>query len=74
MLQSPPFLPVRLECNCHICQVLSLPEVDYVEEDGVVHTARVGSWGLDRVNQRDGRDGSYSCNPSYSKKTHIIGK
>ena len=51
--------------------MLSLPEVDYVEEDGVVHTARVGSWGLDRVNQRDGRDGSYSCNPSYSKKTPL---
>ena len=70
MLQIPPFLPVRLECNCHICQVLSLPEVDYVEEDGVVRTAAVGSWGLDRINQRNlPLDNTYSCDASYSKKT-----
>merc|ERR1712064_257723 len=33
--------------------VRGLDFVDYVEEDGVVHTQALGSWGLDRVNQRD---------------------
>merc|ERR1711945_46985 len=33
--------------------VRGLDFVDYVEEDGVVRTQALGSWGLDRVNQRD---------------------
>ncbi|XP_011672062.1 uncharacterized protein LOC115918348 [Strongylocentrotus purpuratus] len=31
--------------------VLNLPAVEYVEEDGVVRTQAVGSWGLDRIDQ-----------------------
>jgi len=41
--------------------VRSLEFVDFVEEDGIVRTQAVGSWGLDRINQRDlPLDDSYS--------------
>eukprot|EP00057_Strongylocentrotus_purpuratus_P024367 XP_011678841.1 PREDICTED: cuticle-degrading protease-like [Strongylocentrotus purpuratus] len=32
--------------------VRRLPDVEYVEQDGVVRAMNVGSWGLDRVDQR----------------------
>merc|ERR1711962_329160 len=33
--------------------VRNLDFVEFVEEDGVVRTQALGSWGLDRINQRD---------------------
>lgn len=41
--------------------VRSLDFVDFVEEDGIVRSQALGSWGLDRINQRDlPLDDSYS--------------
>ena len=31
---------------------MELDAIEYVEEDGVFYTQAVGSWGLDRVDQR----------------------
>ncbi|XP_071947415.1 aqualysin-1-like [Antedon mediterranea] len=33
--------------------ILSLPQVEYVEEDGIARAQAVASWGIDRVNQRN---------------------
>ncbi|XP_071948986.1 extracellular serine proteinase-like [Antedon mediterranea] len=35
-----------------LLQIRNLVSVSYVEEDGIVRTTDVGSWGIDRVNQR----------------------
>ncbi|XP_072047098.1 aqualysin-1-like [Amphiura filiformis] len=34
-------------------RLLTLDAIEYVEEDGVFYTQAVGSWGIDRIDQRD---------------------
>ena len=43
-----------------LMQLLDLDAIDYVEEDGVFYKQAVGSWGLDRVDQRSGMDNNYN--------------
>ena len=45
-----------VKCNINFyvpLKVRNLDFVEFVEEDGVVRTQALGSWGLDRINQRD---------------------
>ena len=39
---------------------MELDAIEYVEEDGVFYSQAVGSWGLDRVDQRSGMDNNYN--------------
>ncbi|XP_030845765.1 uncharacterized protein LOC590252 [Strongylocentrotus purpuratus] len=40
--------------------VSKLPGIEYIEENGVVRTQAVGSWGIDRIDARTGLDQTYS--------------
>ncbi|XP_072039540.1 uncharacterized protein [Amphiura filiformis] len=54
-------------------RLLALDAIEYVEEDGVFYTQAVGSWGIDRVDQRNlPLDNTYNAPRSGSGQTVYI--